>query len=359
VLRRAGAVSLPPGYARPERDSDAPLTVADDAWALAALLHELLTGSAPPARGVGSVDAISEETVPYESLRSVLAAYLSERPADRMEDLHHLQHVLARWYVDHAGEEAVPSTSRPQSHTPPPLPHSPGSKRVSRPPVPVRKPFNRRWAVALLGAGGIVLGLGAAWTYSTARRHSAVVHPGGSAPATAQTQGASAIDLGEVPVTGRSNERARDKRASCVAGYLSHGALRQDADVSWLCSVADARAGAERLKGLVDPSLKLGWYWIPAYAVARTGCCTDSSPLTLPEPGPGCESAIGSIRNLAHRVVSAQPSSEAVDEFTRVIECEIKAGRGEVFGKGVAAKAGPTDEERKAFGAMLEQLVQP
>ena len=111
VLRRAGMLALPAGYARPECDTDAPLSVADDAWALAALLHELLTGSPPPARGLESVGSISEDTVPYESLRSVLTAYLSERPADRMEDLHHLQHVLARWYVDHVGEEAVPSTS--------------------------------------------------------------------------------------------------------------------------------------------------------------------------------------------------------------------------------------------------------
>jgi hypothetical protein len=360
VLRRAGMVELPAGYARPERDSDAPLSIADDAWALAALLHELLTGSPPPVRGLDSVAAIPEDTVANESLRNVLAAYLSERAADRMEDLHHLQHVLARWYVDHVGEEAVPSTARPHSHhTPPPLPPSSlGPRQTGRPPAPQRKPFNRRWAVALLGVSGVVLGLGAAWTYS-AWHKSAVVPEGGSPPRTAQMRGASAIDLGEVPVTGRSNERARDRRASCVAGYLPRGALRQDADVGWLCSVADARAGAERLKGLVDQPLKLGWYWIPAYALARTGCCTDSGALTLSGPSPGCENALESVRSIAHRVVSAQPSGEAVDHFTRAIECEIKAGRGEVFGKGVAANVGPTDDERKAFGAMLEQLAQP
>ncbi|MBN1607763.1 MAG: protein kinase [Polyangiaceae bacterium] len=359
VLRRAGMPSLPAGYARPERDNDAQLSVADDAWALAGLLYELLTGAPPPARGLASVAAISEETVPHESLRSVLAAYLSERPADRMEDLHHLQHVLARWYVDHVGEEAAPSTCRPHAHhTPPPLPPSLEPRRVSRPPAAQRRPYNRRWAVVLLGASGVVLGLGAAWTYSSLHQ-SAAVPAGSASPATVATQAPSAIDLGEVPVTGRSNERARDQRASCVAGYLPHGALRQNADLSWLCSVADARAGAERLKGLVGGPLKLGWYWIPAYAVARTACCTDSSPLTLSEPSPGCKSALESVRNIAHRVVAAQPSSEAVDRFTRAVECEIKAGRGELFGKGVAAKGGPTDEERRAFGAMLEQLAQP
>jgi hypothetical protein len=357
VLRRAGMVSLPTGYARPERAGDAPLSVADDAWALAALLHELLTGAPPPPLGLASADKVSEDMVPHESLRGVLAAYLAERPADRMEDLHHLQHVLARWYVEHVGEEAVPSTVRPHAHTPPPLPPSLGPQRASRPPVPPRKPMNRRWAVVLLGASGIVLGLGASWTYSALHKRP-VVPEGRSSAATTATQGPSAIDLGEVPVTGRSNERARDQRASCVAGYLPRGSLREDADISWFCSVSDARAGAERLKGLVSGALKLGWFWIPAYAVARTGCCTDSGPVTLSEPSSGCENALESIRDIGHRVASAQPSSEAVDRFTRAIECEIKAGRGDAFGKGVAGKAGPTDAERKAFAAMLEQLAQ-
>ena len=77
------------------------------------------------------------------------------------------------------------------------------------------------------------------------------------------------------------------------------------------------------------------------------------------EPSPGCQNALESVRNIAHRVVAAQPSAEAVAQYTRAIECEIKAGHGEAFGKGVAAKAGPTEEERKAFGVMIEQLAQP
>jgi len=337
---------------------------------MAALLHELLTGSAPPATGLASEAAVSEQTVPYESLRAVLAAYLAERPDNRIEDLHHLQHVLARWYVDHVGEEAVPSATHP--HAPPPLPPSVGPQRASTVPTRARKPTNRRWAVVLLGASGIVLGLGAAWTYSTARHGDAEQHNSGPPSRAPAPQGASAIDLGEVPVTGRSNERARDQRVSCVSGYLPRGALGEDADVGWFCSEVDARAGAERLKGMAEArgsagdagaaasrAFGLGWYWIPAYAVARTGCCTESAPLTLAPPSPGCQSALDTVRDIAHRVVSAQPSREAVDHFTRAIECEIKAGRAELFGKNVGPSSGPTAEERKAFEAMLVQLAQP
>lgn len=365
VLRRAGIRSLPAGYARPERSSDAPLTIADDAWALAALLFELLTGSPPPPTGLGADHEIPKQAVPYDSIRAVLTAYLSGRPTTRTEDLSHFQHVLARWYVDHVGDEAVPSTARP--HTPPPLPHSVRPQRESRSPPAVRK--SRRVIVLLLAVTGIVLGLGAAWTYSTLGQKKQKT-PAPSDARVAESQAAAAIDLGEIPVTGRSNERARDQKASCVSGYVGRGALGAQWDVGWLCSEVDARAGAERLKGLVEAKssaagatpgqpTKLGWYWIPAYGVARTGCCADPSPLVLPAPSPGCESALDSVRDIAHRVVAAQPAADAVDRFTRAIECEIKAGRAELYGKGVGTSSGPTAEERLAFGAMLEQLAQP
>ena len=70
TLRHVGLLRLPDGYARPEREEGDPFDIADDAWAIAALLYEMLVGRAPAAKGLEE-DSSLNEAVPDPSLREV------------------------------------------------------------------------------------------------------------------------------------------------------------------------------------------------------------------------------------------------------------------------------------------------
>jgi len=148
VLAYVPVAGTEPWHA-PEHTPGAP-TPADDAWAVAGLLHLMLTGTRPPADGYAS-DAELDGTFVFDTvLQKTLRHALARSPSSR-GNLHDFRRELARWFVDHAGEEPIDPAS-PHHLTPPPLP---ASIRTRPPPagvVSVPPPKRRRMFVLALAA---------------------------------------------------------------------------------------------------------------------------------------------------------------------------------------------------------------
>lgn len=333
------------GFRSPARRQGQGPSEADDSWAVAALLHVMLTGKAPPLDGYDSNDALLTAGVADQALRDALFHALNADAEQRSRDLRPLKRELARWFVEHAGEEPIPPG--PHSTSPPPLP---SQTPISMSPAMVRdaRPAPKKGSrIALLAAGGIVLGLAGGWIFSSMRAEPPVevVEPPPQ-PAASAPEEKKAIELNDVPVTGESESIVgADKTASCVAGYLPKETFAKAPDFSWMCGETDPRVGADKLRvAIVSAAPKgagpteamkifarIGWYDMAAYAMVRAGCCLDAKPLALPAPSPSCGDMAEALREIGKEVVAVRSPEEALKKYTAAIHCELNAGRGATF----------------------------
>jgi hypothetical protein len=327
--RIAWGIRMDRGLHTPERAPDGMPSIADDTWGTAALLHWMVTGKPPPEGGYASQEDIEQAGVADAALRTALFHTLTANRPDRQTDLRPLRRELARWFVEHASEEPI----LPGHHmsAPPPLPPSirpqnRPSKRSSLPPLP-RKRFGA------FATGAIVLGLlsGVLLTFLRPKRVKLIERP---EPVAAPTQ--SALELGEVPVTGENETRLGSKLATCMQGYLPKGAFGKTPEVEWLCSETDPRVGSEKLhaaivssapKGVTTDAMKIfsriGWYALPAFAVVRAGCCPDAKALALPEEHCAMSS---SLHDIGDAVVAGEDVTEPLKKYTESIHCELNKG---------------------------------
>jgi hypothetical protein len=342
--------------ATPERDPNGPPTIADDTWATAALLHWMIAGTPPPESGYASEEALEKAGVSDAALRKALFHTLTSSRPERQSDLRPLRRDLARWFVDHAGEE--PIAPGPHATAPPPLPPSvrPGSQRparaLSQPPPKRRIGAFAMAALALGAAGGIAL------SFLRPKRVQFIARP---EPQAAEPT-SSALVLGEVPVTGEDDVRIGSKLAACMASHLPKGTFGKTPDVEWLCGETDPRAGAEKLhaaivadapKGTVTDAMKIfsriGWYAMPAFAVVRTGCCPDAKALTLPEDH--CSMA-NAMQGVGDAVEQAKDVAEPLKKYTDSIHCELNHGGAKMLRRAER----PVGGEDTAFLELVKQL---
>jgi hypothetical protein len=360
-------------YRSPERGNADPPTESDDAWAAAALLHKMLLGTTPPREGYGSLADVHEAGVTDEALCEALAHALNKDPEARSRDVRPLKRELARWFVEHAGEE--PIGPGPHSTSPPPLPPGASSappRQRSRPPTEAPKAQARR--IAPLAVGGIAIGLLGGWLFNTLRDKPPAPLPVASAAAATPTAPASEkpIDLGEVPVTGESDQGAAapaDKLSSCVMSYLPKDSFGSAPDFSGVCGQTDPRAGADSLRVAVVSSApktggattamklfaRIGWYDMAVFAVARAGCCPDAKPLELPAPTSGCGNMAEALRTVGQEVVTNHTVDEPLKAFTAAIHCELNAGRGQTFRKASRPNPGEDTAFLEAVKALQAQ----
>lgn len=359
-------------FRSPERAEDDPPTEGDDAWAAAALLHDMLLGKAPPTRGYASDQELVQAGVTDPALSVALAHALNSDPEERSQDVRPLKRELARWFVEHAGEE--PQSPGPHSTSPPPLPGSklpkaPESKaavpRVSLLEVP--KGGMRR--VVPLAVGGIAIGLLGGWIFNHLKpKPVAVVTEKHAAPQAVASE--TPIDLGEVPVTGERDQAlgSTDKMSSCVMGYLPKDTFATAPDFSAVCEQTDPRRGADQLRSAIVASApkpgpteaqkifaRIGWYDMAAFAVVRAGCCPDAKPLELPEPGKDCEDMAAALRYVGQEVVSNHPAEEPLKKYTAAIHCELNGNRGPMFRK----RERPVGGEDTAFLELVKAIQTP
>jgi serine/threonine protein kinase len=357
-------------FRQPEWEPGDSPSEPDDSWGAAALLFEMLVGEPPARAGFESESALADAGVLDPVLRVALYHALARDLGARSHDLRPLKRELARWFVQHAGEE--PIAPGPHSTSPPPLPPSmrpsqapsqaPRRSLVS--PPPKKKPSK----LLMLASFGAAIGLIGGWTFSTvrSRTHVKVIEVQKPEAAAPQTEVKKAIDLSEVPVNGQSETASVDKIGSCVSGYLPKGTFDKAPDMSWVCEEADPRTGAEKLrvavinggKGNVSDAMKIfariGWYDMAAFAVVRAGCCETAKPLSLPPPSAGCTAMDESLREIGSSVVASRSYDEPMKAYTAAIHCELNAGKGAAL-RHVARPAGGEDS---AF-VELVHAVQP
>lgn len=315
----------------PERAASAPPTIADDTWAAAGLLHWMLTGSPPPKAGYANESELEAANVVDAQLRGVLLPTLSADPTKRESNLRPLRRELARWFVEHAGEE--PRVPGPRSTHPPPLPASvrpPSGPPHSAGPRATERPSTVKRRLGTFAIGAIVFGLlaGAAASFLRPKKVELV-----EVPAAVAAPSASPIELGEVPVTGEQEQRLGNKLAACVSEYLPDNAFGKAPDVEWLCGQTDPREGGEKLrvaivtaapKGTVTDAMKvfarIGWYEMAAFAVVRAGCCPDAPPLSMPQSQCSMDAA---LREVGDAVVASKNVDAPLKKYTDSIHCEL------------------------------------
>lgn len=376
VLGFVPPLTGPTPFHSPERGESGPPSESDDTWAVAGLLYEMLVGAPPPAHGLSSVEELDQVGVSDDVLQATLLHALKQSFDARSHNLRPFKRELARWFVDHADDSGL---HHDPSHPPPPLPPGASSSRppaVSRSGVPAvstsKEPSGipRRRLIPMFAVGAILLGLVAAWGVSAfrARPKVKVVHvPPSAKPATPAS--AKEIKLSDVPVTGKgSGMKGGDHTAACVAGYLPQGAFGKTPDLGWMCSESDPREGAGKLRTAIVTSAphgnvtdamklfsKLGWYDMAAYAVIRSGCCTEATPLELPKPAEGCPPMDQALRELGRTVVAGQPHAQPLASYKKAVQCEVKKHRAGQY----RHKRPPRGGEESAFEGYVKTLQTP
>lgn len=371
VLVLGGRTDPDSFYRSPDRGTQGP-SEHDDAWAIGAILLKMLSGKDPPTDGFESEADLEKHGVSDAALCKALFHSLHSDPGQRNEGLRPLKRELARWFVDHAGEE--PFSTPVMSSSPPPLPPSvappsvaprsaapsvaPTSAAPSRAaPAPPKK--NR---LPVFAVGGLVFGLGAAWAASSLLSEPPA--PEAKAPASsasaAPNASAEAIDLGEVDIEGESDTQveANSKLTACVNSYLPKNSLEKAPDMAWVCSVESPRLGADKLRATLVSNApgrqvttamklfsKMGWYDMLAFSVARAGCCPEAPPLKLSDPSENCERLDTIASTIGRQVVDGQDFKETLDKFEAASQCETKAGAAAKFKRAEPALGG----EKEAF----------
>ncbi len=358
-------------YRSASRGDDGPPSVADDSWAVAALLYEMLLGSEPPAAGLTSEEELDETGIDGE-LREAIVHALAADEAQRAQDLTRLKRELASWFVNNSVDN---SSMGSRGTAPPPLPPEsvrqpaarPAAKRgaVGSPPSQA----SRNLVAYVLAGVAFVVTVGAVWGYfSLGRKNVEVVEVQKSASARPSSSREASIDLSTVSVMGEEDAALGDQMASCVAGWLPKGAFGKSPEMDWVCGEDDPVAGSAALRsalvkykpsGQVTDAMKvfsqLGWFEMAAYSVVHSACCVEAKPLKLPDPAEGCSRLDDPMNAIGTSVVANQSPTSSVDAFEQAARCEAQAQRAGVFGQKVA----PTSAERQAFEDYLKQIQAP
>lgn len=337
----------------PERAPGSAPSVADDAWAAAGLLHWMLTGSPPRASGYSTLEELEAAGVAEAALRAALLPTLIADPTARQTNLRPLRRELARWFVEHAGEEPIPEG--PHSAAPPPLPASMHPVRVSLPPP--RPPRLKR----ILGftAVAVVLGLVAGGIISLLRPKRVKIV---ERPVATPEPSASAVEV-KAAVLAATPTNLGSKLAACTASYLPKGAFDKAPDVEFLCTETDPRAGAGKLHAAVVTAApkgggptdamkifaRIGWYDMAAYAVVRAGCCPEAPPLALPDAQCGMDAT---LRQIGEAVIASKDVKVPLKAYTDSIHCELNRGGG----RWLRRSERPAGGEDTAFLELLKHL---
>ena len=355
-------------FRQPEWEPGDTPSEPDDSWGAAALLHVMLVGKPPARAGYESESALADAGILDPVLRVALYHGLARDLGVRSHDLRPLKRELARWFVEHAGEE--PIAPGPHSTSPPPLPPSMRPSELPRESAPPRRstaapePAKKPSKLLMLASFGVAVGLIVGWTFSRMRKPDVKVVE--VQKPVVQEPPKKAIELSDISVNGQSQTESTDKVGSCVSGYLPKGTFEKAPDMSWVCDESDPRNGAEKLrvavinggKGNTSEAMKIfariGWYDMAAYAVVRAGCCENAKPLSLPPPSNACTPMDESLRDIGSAVVASRSYDEPMKAYTAAIHCELNAGRGPTL----RHTAHPVGGEDSAFGELVH-AVQP
>lgn len=373
-------LSESPFFVGGKRGEEAP-SEAGDTWAVACLLHYVLSGAEPNPEGVHSVEELHRLGILDPPLTDALLAGLNANEAQRARVLKPLKRDLARWFVDHAADE--PLSSGVHSSNPPPLPSpsSPSSPSIVLASVKSEQPREDRVSLssapktagglAAWGFGALAVGILGALAFSSMMGRPKSPEPAPPSPSPAREVAAlptqKDLDLTEVPVMGAEQTQSDNATASCVAGYLPKGAFAKAPDLEWLCTEPDPRKGADRLRSAIVEGAptaasdamrlfgRLGWYDMAAYAVVRAGCCGEGKTLELPKPSPKCSDMGQALAAVGHSIMANGEVEQALEAYRSTVQCEISAGRAKEFKHEARVDGG----EGSTFREFIRGVLQP
>ena len=331
-------------YWPPDYPVGEPVCALTDTWATGALLFHMLTGATPPAMGVATADELTGLGIDNALLRGAIAHALNRDKALRAENLQPLRRELARWFVEHVGEEPGPHSSLSK---PPPLPASLSPTRLSS--IGLARPSDssatrgrpmRRYMV--LAATSVVLGLLAAWGFAALRKPRPIVvewqRPARASQPNATNSPAGAIDLAEVPVTGNEGKTSGDATTTCIASFLPEESLGKQSNLGAYCSAGDLRTAMKLLRasfasapggGTGTPKgwNELGWFELAALATLRAGCCTNPTRIIWPDASADCPSITDAMEALGRAVSGTQKADTEIARFKEAAHCELAKGK--------------------------------
>jgi hypothetical protein len=331
-------------YWPPDTSVAEPPSAVTDTWATGALLFQMLTGMVPPSVGVGTADDLIALGIDNPLLRAAMAHVLNRDKSARATTLQPLRRELARWFVEHVGEEPGPHSV--SSHKPPPLPPSlhPGGGLASAAMIRARQSLAPSSAGSLkrylmLALVAVVLGLGTAYTFSLRKPKRVVVErvlP--SAPAKVAPSGPGAIDLADVPVTGNEVKAGSESASTCIAAFLPENSLAKQANLATFCPATDLRLAMKTLRGAFANAPgggvgtpkgwnELGWFEFAALATLRAGCCTNPPKFVWPSNSPDCPPLGDALDSLGRAIGSNQEVDTALSRFKEAARCEVTKGK--------------------------------
>jgi hypothetical protein len=360
-LSYAAPPQPPTPYRCPERGGGPP-SVADDLWAMGALLHHMLLGYAPPAAGYASLAAFPSAADLEPGLRDVLVSCLSARPEHRVRSAAELGELLA----------TVQSSLAPTQITVPSSMLGGGAQRslASRLYSLVPASLERHWrheavraaSVGLLGAGL----LGGGWWLT---RAAAPGSPGASpsaATALASTERrapGSSPWSSLPPVPSEPEPVALDsllsgeELAHCVASQFPAESLVESEGFDWLCVTRDPREGARllaRVLGAAGGARAPGWattwwaelgaYRMAAFAVVRSACCPRAEGLELPVTR-GCGPLAPLLDELGAAIAAGRTHIDWLARYQGNLTCQERPGQKPSFG----ARGQLREEQQQAF----------
>jgi hypothetical protein len=233
----------------------------------------------------------------------------------------------------------VPKPTTPRVQVP-----APAQRRVSF------NPFERKgsaWPWVLLAAGA---GLAAAY---------ALLSSSPKPVADAAPSSAPDVPIPRVAAASAPIKNADVTRDECVAQHFPPDAFEGRPDFAFVCEDAELPAMARRLGSMVlvadaptqrdgavgsdagiavdvlrlsgvrvpDAGTAFGsgleWYELPAIAIIRKACCTNSSPVVLAETAGGCEKLQGAVRRMADDSARAMDLSPATRNYDKAVNCLI------------------------------------
>jgi hypothetical protein len=356
----------PREYWPPDCSVTEPPSVLTDTWATGALLFHMLTGKTPPSMGIFAADELAGMGIDDPLLREAVAHALNKDKTARADTLQPLRRELARWFVEHIGEEPGPHSV--SSHKPPPLPQSlhPAHKRAS-------SAGAARLSVSSGGSGSIkryllpvvvavVLGLAAAYTTAALRKPKRIVveRPLPTVQKTEAQAASGAIDLAEVPVTGNEAKVGSDSVTTCMAGFLPEGALAKQANLSNFCPASDLRQAMKTLRSAFAPVPGGGagtpkgwndlvWFELAALSILRSGCCNNVPKYVWPSSSPDCPPLGEVLDTLGRAVSTTQDVDAAISRFKEAAHCEVTKGRPDLS----RPTSEPTAEAERLFRDMF------
>jgi serine/threonine protein kinase len=351
----------PTPYRCPERGGGLP-SMADDLWAVGALLHHMLLGYAPPAAGYASMAAFPSAADLEPGLRDALVSCLSTRPEHRVRSAAELGELLTTVQASLAPTKVtIPNSGRDGR-----APGSLTARLRSLVPASLLRTRYRRPVVAtsvgVLGAGL----LAGAWHFTRAATAKAPADsPSARAPvsSTERHEPGSSPWSSLPPAPSEPEPLALDsllsegELAHCVSTQFPRAVLVESEAFEWLCVTRDPREGARllgRALGVAGSTreqgpgatwwAELGAYRMAAFSVVRAACCPRVEGLELPGAR-GCGPLAPLLDELAAAIVARRTHIDWLARYHGNLTCQERQGQKASLG----VRGSVREEQREAF----------